>query len=199
MGYIKIGKYGGLDETKPTYQFKEVLDVDYVDSTDVFMWFEAQNYADKDYLYCRENAMIYIANIGGFSSLTSETHKELAVQNFCVGKDDRDSVYDDNEQELFWYVFIVKSEKCRSVRWDKAKSFASYRLSIVDSNDLAEDTNNLNVSFVKYGITSFNEDGKDGLVDWLLSQSSFSGGGFENKTYFTLVLQSGIIELLNGK
>ena len=198
MSYVKIGKYAGNDSTKPMYQFKVELDDDYVDSTDVYMWFEAVNYSNKDYLYCRINAMAYIVAIGGFDSLTNVTHKELAAQNFCVSKEDRDKIYNDTEQESYWLSFVRKSELCRHNRWEKAKSFASYRLSVADSNDLGVDTLHLNEKYVKYSIESYVEDGVYGLFDWLLGDGVYVGGGFPSKTYFTTELQNGIIDILNG-
>ena len=196
MSYIKIGKYAGNDPNADEYQFKEILDVDYVDSTDVYMWFEAPNFSKKDYLWCREQAMIYIQSIGGFSALTNDIHKELAVKNFCVGEEDRLSMFTLEEQEVFWFEFAMKSELCRSRRWDKAKSYASFRLSIVDSNDLAEVTMDLNMLYIKYGIDSFVKDGKWGLIDWLNSDGIYSDTGFTNKTYYNADIQTGILNIL---
>ncbi len=198
MSYIKIGKYGGDDSTKPTYQFKVELDEDYVDSTDVYMWFESENFSDNDYLYCRSNVINYITHVGGFNGLTNDLHRELLVQNFCVGKEDRDKLYDDKTQEEYWLDFVKKSELCRHDRWERAKSYASYRLSVEDSNDLGVETLHLNEKYVKYSIESFDEDGVYGLLDWLLGLGIYQGNGFPSKTYFTAELQQGIINILNG-
>lgn len=196
MDYIKIGKYAGNDPNADEYQFKVVLDEEYVDSTDVYMWFETPNFSDKDYLWCRQQAMIYIQVIGGFTSLTNNIHKELAIKNFCVGEEDRLSMFTLEEQEVFWFEFAMKSELCRSRRWDKAKSYASFRLSIADSNDLAEATMDLNMLYIKYGIDSFVKDGKWGLIDWLDSDGIYEENGFKSKQYYNEVILNGILSIL---
>jgi len=198
MNYIKIGKYAGNDPNADEYQFKENLDENYVDSTDVYMWFEAPNFSDKDYLWCREQAIIYIHNIGGFGNLTNDTHKQIGVKNFCVGEEDRLTIYTVEEQELFWFDFAMKSEKCRSDRWDKAKSYASFRLSIQDSNDLAEETMDLNMLYIKYGIDSFVKDGKWGLTDWINSNGIYSENGFSTKSYYSETIKNGLDNILQN-
>lgn len=197
MGYLKIGKYYGEDENQPTYQYKEVLDTDYKDVSDVYMWFGTQDFDNKDYLFARSGAMTYIAYNGGFSGLTQE-HKVLASKNFCVSKTDRDTIHTDIEQESFWLDFVLMSESCRSDRWNKAKSYASFRLSPTDSTDLAISTSTLNEKYIKYGIESNEVDGVDGLHDWLNGVGSFSDNGFPSKSYYTTTLRDGIIDKLNG-
>jgi len=196
MSYLKIGKYYGSDETKSTYQFKNTLDTDYADISDVYMWFEVENFTDVDYLYGRLGAIGFINNNGGFSALT-ETHKEIAIQNFCVGQSDRGTIYTSSEQEFYWSKFIKKSEICRDGRWDRAKSYISFRLTSSEGSDLSVDTLILNEKYIKYGIEDLSTDGIDGLYDWLNGVSSFSQNGFPSKTYYNEIYKNGIISILN--
>ena len=197
MSYLKIGKYYGELEDQPTYQYKETLDVDYQDITNVDVWFDAQNFDNRDFLFCRAGAMLYIAYNGGFSALTEE-HKIIASKYFCVSKTDRDTVHTDSEQEIFWLDFVLNSEKTRADRWNKAKSYVSFRLSPADSTDLAVETRVLNEKFVKYGIEDLATDGRDGLFDWLKGEGSFTSNGLPSKSYYTLDLLNGILDRLSG-
>lgn len=197
MSYLKIGKYYGNNQTAETYQIKTILDEDYFDITNVYHWFNLQTELNKDYLYCRAGAIEYLNSVGGFSGLT-QLDKENVAKNFCVSKSDRDTIYTEEEQEFFWGEFVKKSKEARALRWENAKIFASYRLSILDSSDLAVDTLELNQKYVEYGIETFSEDGKDGLYDWLRSEGNYVSSGFLQKTYYTESLKNGIINKLNG-
>lgn len=198
MSYLKIGKYTGESLTASTYVFEQTLPVDYVDISDVYMWFQAQDYADMDYVFCRDGAMNYIAYNGGFTGLTEE-HKLIAAKNFCVSKPERDTVLTDAEQEQYWELFVYNSQIARNRRWDIAKSYVSYRLTPTDSSDLGESTDTLTSKYLRYGIESELVDGKPGLYDWVKDEYSFSGGtGFSSKTYYTTDLRDGLIERLDG-
>lgn len=196
MSYLKIGKHFGVNQGFETYQIKEVLDVNYQDITNVYHWFKIDE-LEKDFLYRRQMAIEYIISVGGFDNL-SELDKSYAAKNYCVGPIDRDKIFTNIEQEEYWYHFVVNSEICRKDRWDKAKSFASYRLSITDSSDLAVSTSLLNENFIKYGIENFAEDNQDGLFDWLKNEGNFTANGFSSKSYYTEELKNGIINKLNG-
>ena len=148
MGYLKIGKYFGPDTSSLTYQFKENLDEYYLDISCVEYWFEIGEEAGKDYLYQRTGSIGYIANSQSFSELT-ETDKKWAAQNFCVDKTDRDTLYTDAEQEEYWSVYLVKSQEARQIRWNKVKSYISYRLTKDESNDIADDTLILNENEIR--------------------------------------------------
>lgn len=197
MSYLKIGKYYGESLTASTYQIKEVLDTNYMDVSSVYHWFSLQDELGKDYLYCRDGAIGFINGTTGFSGLT-QTDKEYSAQNFCVSKTDRDTIYSDSEQEGFWDTFVTKSKEARNLRWDKAKTYVSYRLSPTDSSELAVDTLLLNQKYIEYGIESLVEDGQDGLLDWVKGEGSFTSNGFPSKSYYTLELKNGILDRLNG-
>jgi len=197
MSYLKIGKYYGDNDSLPVYQFKETLDTDYLDISNVTHWYGAQDFANKDYLFCRTGSIGYMDNNGGFSALSLD-EKQLMAQNFCVSKTDRDTLYTDAEQEAYWDSFVKNSQQARQERWDKTKSFVSYRLSISDSNQLADETFLLNNKYIYYGIESFAVDGVDGIFDWINGTASFSGSGFPSKSYYDESLKQGILDCLNG-
>lgn len=197
MSYLKIGKYGGESLTANTYTFEVSLPTDYVDVSDVYMWFEAQNYADMDYTFCRNGAIGYIMNNGGFSACTDE-HKLLLVQNFCVDKATRDSIISETEQEFYWELFVYNSEQSRKRRWEIGKSFISYRLPQADSSDLGESTDVLTSKYLRYDIKSLASDGKDGLYDWIKGEGNFTSTGFPSKSYYTEELRDGLIDRLEG-
>ncbi len=197
MSYLKIGKYYGENPNLPTYQIKEILDTDYLDISNVTHWFMLQDELGKDYLFCRNGAIGFINGTTGFSGLT-QGDKEYAAQNFCVPKSDRDTIYTDSEQEGFWDIFVKKSKETRGLRWENAKAFISYRLSPLDSSDLAVSTLDLNQRYVEYGIESLSEDGQDGLFDWLKNEGNFINNGFSQKVYYTEELKVGILNKLNN-
>jgi hypothetical protein len=193
---MKIGKLFGRDDL-PTFQMKEVLDPDYLDITNVYHWFKLEE-LEKDFLYRRTQAISYIVSVGGFDNL-DELNQSYAAKNYCVGPSDRIKLFTESEQEEYWYHFVINSEQCRKERWDKAKAFVSFRLSVTDSTDISLTTTQLNENYIKYGIESNSSDGNDGLIDWLESTGSYSGGtGFSSKTYYTEELKNGIIDRLNG-
>ncbi len=197
MGYLKIGKYFGPDPSASIYQFKETLDSDYLDISCVKYWFEVGAEAGKDYLYQRTGSIGYIENSQSFADLT-DTDKIYAVQNFCVAKSDRDTLYTNAEQEVYWKTYIGKSQSCRQQRWNNAKSYISFRLTKEQSNEVANDTLLLNEKYIYYGIESNSADSIDGLVDYVNGTSGYTGGGFPAKSYYTDELKTGIMNCLNG-
>ena len=193
MGYLKIGKYFGEDESAPIYQFKETLDSNYLDISGVKYWFEVGAEAGLDYLYQRTGSIGYIENSQSFADLT-DTDKIYAVQNFCVAKSDRDTLYTNAEQEVYWKTYIGKSQACRQQRWNNAKSYISFRLTKDQSNEVANDTLLLNEKYIYYGIESNSADSIDGLVDYVNGTSGYTGGGFPAKSYYTDELNNGIFK-----
>lgn len=198
MSYLKIGKYKCSDyDNNPTYQIAEVLDSCYEDITSIKLWFSFEE-LKVDYLYARDRVMEYVVSIGGFSALTTDYDRKMVSQNFCVSKTDRDTVYSDTLQEKYWGEFVDASEKCRTQRWKLAKKYASYRLTPTDSTDLAEETRVLNEKYIEYGIESLAVDGKDGIYDWVKGEGNYTTNGFPSKTYYTVEIKDGIINILNG-
>ncbi len=197
MSYIKIGKYYGTDISASTYQFKEILDNDYLDISSVVYWFEVGSDAGVDYLYQRDGAIGFISASGGFNSLSTDD-KSAAASNFCVSKDDRDTIYTDAEQENFWSDFVDNSQEARRIRWNKSKSFISYRLAPSQSDEVANDTLTLNEKYVYYGIESYALNVIEGLFDYIQGTSTYSESGFPSKSYYTASLETGVMNYLNG-
>ena len=197
MAYLKIGKYYGASLTASIYQYKETLDTDYTDISSVEYWFSLRNETGKDYLYCRTGSMSYITNNGGFDALTDDD-KKFAAQNFAVDKTDRDKLYTDAEQEAYWSTYIVNSQTARQTRWNKVKSYISYRLTKDQSNDIANDTIVLNEKYIYYGIESRAADNVDGLFDYVQGEGSYADSGFPSKSYYTTELKNGVMNLLTG-
>tara|TARA_R100001480_G_scaffold33882_1_gene45533 strand:+ start:414 stop:1025 length:612 start_codon:yes stop_codon:yes gene_type:complete len=197
MGYLKIGKYYGTSTSASIYQYKETLDTDYVDISTVEYWFTLRNETGKDYLYCRTGSMNYITNNGGFNGLTA-TDKAYAAQNFCVDKADRDTLYTDAEQETYWTTYISESQTARQNRWNRVKSYISYRLTKDQTNEIADDTIILNEKYIYYGIESKAIDNIDGLFDYVEGTSAYSSSGFPSKSYYTVELKNQVMNLLTG-
>ncbi len=197
MSYIKIGKYYGTDPSASTYQFKEILDNNYLDISCVEYWFKVGTEAGVDFLYQRDGAIGFISASGGFDSLT-QYDKPYAASNFCVGKADRDTIYTDAEQEDFWSDFVANSQEARRTRWNKSKSFISYRLTPSQSDEVANDTLLLNEKYVYYGIESYALNVIEGLFDYIQGTSTYSESGFPSKSYYTASLETGVMNFLNG-
>ena len=200
MGYLKIGKAHGQAQG-PTYIFKENLDEYYIDISCVQYWYQATLEAvpPKDYLFSRTGSMGYIENVasGSFDNL-SQIDQEFAAQNFVVDKVDRDKLYTDAEQEEYWSIFIAKSQEARQTRWNKVKSYISYRLTKDQSNEVADDTIILNEKYIYYGIESKAIDNVDGLFDYVEGTAAYSSSGFPSKPYYTTELRDGVMNFLNG-
>jgi len=197
MSYLKIGKYDGDATSATTYQFKVVLDIDYIDISSVREWFKSVSFANKDFIFARDGAIAYITNNGGFNAL-NDMEKELVSKHFCVDKVDRDTVLSEDEQESFWELFVYNSQNARQHRWDIAKSFISYRLSPTDSSDIAVTTDTYSTQYIRYGIEELSVDGKDGLRDWIKNEGNLVVSGFNSKQYYTDGLRDGLLERLDG-
>ena len=199
MGYLKIGKYYGPNPTASIFEFKETLNEYYKDVSNVTDWFAIGEDQNKDYLYQRTGSIGYIENVasGSFDNLTINDQIN-AAQNFCVDKTDRDKLYTDVEQEEYWSLYIAKSQGARQIRWNKVKSYISYRLTKDQSNEVADDTIILNEKYIYYGIESKAIDNVDGLFDYVEGTAAYSSSGFPSKPYYTTELRDGVMNFLNG-
>tara|TARA_B100000900_G_C20460256_1_gene666959 strand:+ start:349 stop:966 length:618 start_codon:yes stop_codon:yes gene_type:complete len=199
MGYLKVGKYYGPNPEGLEFEYKEILDEYYQDVSSVDVWFNTCEYAGKDYLFARTGSMGYIENVasGSFDNLTPNDQKS-AAQNFCVDKTDRDKLYTDAEQEEYWSIYIAKAQVARQTRWNKVKSYISYRLTKDQSNEVADDTIVLNEKYIYYGIESKAIDNVDGLFDYVEGTAAYSSSGFPSKPYYTTELRDGVMNFLNG-
>lgn len=195
---LKIGKRL-IEQTKlgevlpPYYVFSGSLDTNiYQDITSNSNWISI-GVKSYDYLFCRKQVMMW-TSVNGFSGLTLG-EKQIAIQNFTVGKSDRDTIYSDGEQKEFWEVFVENSQKARERRWKAAKAYISYLLTPADSTDLALATETLSKNYIEYGIESLAIDGVNGLHDWL--ENVYPSKGYyveEHKNKIMDILKDGIYQ-----
>ena len=198
MGYIKIGKYFGSNENAPVLQWKENLDSDYQDISEVQYYYTLGPECEKDYLFQRTCSMGYMTGSNKTFSDLDDINKQYAAQNFIVSKEDRDTLYTDAEQESYWSIYITKAQEARQTRWNKVKSYVSYRLTKDQSNEIADDTIVLNEKYIYYGIESKALDNIDGLFDYVEGTAAYSSSGFPSKPYYTTELRDGVMNFLNG-
>ena len=198
MGYIKIGKWYGEGEDAPILQWKENLDPGYQDISEVQYYYALGPECNKDYLFQRTCSMGYMTGSNQTFSDLDDRNKQYAAQNFIVSKEDRDTLYTDAEQEEYWSVFISSSQSARQTRWNKVKSYVSYRLTKDQSNEIADDTIVLNEKYIYYGIESKAIDNVDGLFDYVEGTAGYSGSGFPSKPYYTTELKDGVMNFLKG-
>jgi hypothetical protein len=148
-----------------------------------------------DYLFCRNQVMIWTA-VSGWGNLTTE-EKEVAAKHFAVGPTERAEVYSNEELQNFWNDFIIIAEATRNTRWHEAKGYISYTLPLSDSIDLGKKTDTLSNEYLIYGIEDYTGDGVAGLFDWLGSTNIYSGGtGFNGQTYWTQTDEDKIMKIL---
>lgn len=182
-------------QVDPVIKFADSLDLaKYDDITSISNWREYGELSNFDFLYIRDQIATLVASIG-FSNL-STADKITASELFVVSSTDRDTVMSANEQKGAWRTFVIWSEKVRTKRWDYAKSYISYELSPIAGLDLAKSTDQLSIDYKIYGIESNAIDGLDGLFDYLEGTSSYVGGGFPAKAYWTQAHQDAIMTIL---
>jgi hypothetical protein len=150
-----------------------------------------------DYLFCRNQVMIWTA-VNGFTALTTE-EQIVAATHFAVSDIDRATVLTDEEQQEAWSDLIVKTRDSREKRWTAAKSYISYTLPMADSIDLGKTTTDLTNDYILYGVETFADDGVIGLFDYLENNYSYSGGtGYSGKTYWAQVDQDKMMDILRN-
>lgn len=178
----------------PPFVALEALDPAYEDVSSITHWDGLGQSTDADYTYRRE-AIAAIVSATGFANLSEEDQK-TAARLFTVNKADRDMVLTEDEQRAAWAILVEASIQCRAARWNRAKTYISYRLNVADSSDLAISTSDLCTNYVNYNITSHALCGRDGLYDFLQGTSAYAGGGFPYKPYWTQEYQDRLMEIL---
>jgi len=199
IGKLTTAQYVVLapgQSTDPEIVVASSLDLaKYTDITSISSWHKYGKHY-RDYLYTRYEIMV-IAATTGFINLSTED-KELASMYFAVSKTDRDTVSTDAEQQANWNNFVKRAVTCRANRWAEAKGYISYVLSMPDSIDLGKSADVLSHEYLVYGVEDFASDGVDGLFDWLEGTSTYVGGGYSAKSYWTQVDQDKIIDILRN-
>jgi hypothetical protein len=167
----------------------------YSDITSISNW-DSIGFDLKDYNYVRNEINILLNQIG-FNNL-SLNEKIIVSKYFLVGKTDRDTVLSEEEQVNFWNILVENSQECRFKRWEVAKKYISYKLTPINSSDLAKSTSSLCNDYINYNITTLTKDGVSGLFDYLKGEGDYINNGYPSKSYWTQIDQDRIIDILEN-
>jgi len=168
----------------------------YSDVSSIINW---SNYGGKlkDYNYLRDRIKELTDSIG-FNNLTTE-EKIISANYFVVGKTERDTVLTEEEQYDAWSYLIAQSQDSRFNRWEQAKKYISYKLTPINSSDLAKSTSDLCNDYINYNIITKTKDGISGLFDYLRGEGDYVSNGYPSKSYWTQGDEDSLMDiLLNG-
>ena len=173
----------------------ETLQPNYADISTI-SWWNAVGYGLKDYLYVREQIRGFYTTIG-FANLTPE--EQLIVSRlFLATKPERDQVMSETEQQYCWDDLVNQSQECRVKRWESAKKYISYKLSPINSSDLAKSSSLLCNAYINYNIITLIKDGISGLFDYLKGEGDYTANGYPSKSYWTQLDQDKIMDILEN-
>jgi hypothetical protein len=175
-----------------------VSDVDiqnYEDVSSIFNW-DTYGNKIKDFNYVKDRIKELTDQIG-FGNLTTG-EKIISAKYFVVDKTDRDSVLTEDEQYEYWKILIIESQKSRFLRWEEAKKYISYKLSPINSSDLAKSTSELCNDYINYNIITKSKDGISGLFDYLKGEGDYVSNGYPSKIYWTQNDQDKLMDILNN-
>jgi len=174
---------------------QDTVPTNYADVSSIMRWYEI-GFGIKDYLYVRERIRELYTQIG-FANL-SEQEKVIVCQLFIATKAERDSIFAEEYQKEYWNMLVEQSQDCRFKRWESAKKYISYKLTPIDSSNLANDTSTLCNNYINYNITDLAKDGIDGLFDYLQGTGSYISTGYPSKGYWTQTDQNNMIDILQN-
>ena len=115
----------------------DIIQTNYQDVTSITNW-DSYGLKLKDFNYVRERIKELTISIG-FNNLTLD-EKIISAKYFIVDKPDRDTVLNEIEQYDYWSILITQSQMARFIRWEHAKKYISYKLTPINSSDLAKST-----------------------------------------------------------
>jgi hypothetical protein len=173
----------------------ETVQNGYADITSITNW-DSIGFNLMDYNYVR-NQIALLANQIGFNNLSS-LEKVITSRYFLVNKTDRDTVMSEEEQITYWNILVENSQDCRFKRWEAAKKYISYKLSPMDSSDLAKSTSELCADYINYNIITLSKDGISGLFDYLKGEGDYTNNGYPSKSYWTQLDQNKIMDILEN-
>lgn len=173
----------------------ETVQPNYSDITSITNW-DSIGFDLKDYDYVRLKIKEMVTNLG-FYSLT-QNEKIITSKHFVVDKVYRDTVLTEDEQILYWNDLVVNSQDCRFKRWESSKKYISYKLSPINSSDLAKSTSELCSDYINYNIITKTKDGTSGLFDYLKGEGDYVNSGYPLKSYWTQNDQNTIIDILEN-
>lgn len=179
---------------------------DYYNISSIENWDVYSSYIEKDYLFIRNQIKLiydesYLDKEGNtirFSDYVGEEDEKILSKYFLVDKTTRDKYYSDTEQEYFWTVLVNKSQECRKIRWEKAKTYISFNLSAQNSSDLAISTSELCNNYINYNIISKSKDGVSGLFDYLRGIEDYYTNGYPSKSYWSQQDQDRLLDILEN-
>lgn len=179
----------------PPWIINDTIQPNYSDITSIINW-DAIGFDLKDYEYVRTRIKEIVTNLG-FNSL-SQNEKLIVSKHFVVNKEDRDTVMSEEEQIYYWNVLIENSQDCRFKRWEYAKKYISYKLSPLNSSDLAKSTSELCSDYINYNIITKTKDGISGLFDYLKGEGDYINNGYPSKVYWSKNDQDKIMDILEN-
>lgn len=174
---------------------QDTVPIDYTDISSITSWYEI-GFGIKDYLYVRERIREFYTQIG-FANLSNQ-EKTITCQLFIATRAERDTIFTEEYQKEYWNMLVEQSQDCRFKRWESAKKYISYKLSLTNSSDLANDTSLLCNNYINYNITDVAKDGIDGLFDYLQGNGNYTTNGYPSKAYWTLLDQNNIMDILQN-
>jgi hypothetical protein len=185
-----------LNGNKP-WIVSETLREGYTDISSIVSWYEIGHNV-KDYTYVRERIRDLYNQIG-YENLTQQ-EKDIVSYLFISSKIERGVILSEEEEEEFnkWCVLIENSQECRLKRWETAKKYISFKLTQINSSDLANSTSKLCYEYINYNITTKIEDGVSGLFDYLKGEGDYTLTGYPSKSYWTQQDQDKIMDILEN-
>ena len=181
-----------LNGNKP-WIVSETLREGYTDISSIVSWYEI-GYNVKDYTYVRERIRDLYNQIG-YQNLTQQ-EKDIVSHLFISSKIERDVILSEEEEFNKWRTLIENSQDCRLKRWETAKKYISFKLTQINSSDLANSTSKLCYEYINYNITTKIEDGVSGLFDYLKGEGDYTLNGYPSKPYWTQQDQDKIMDIL---
>ncbi len=187
-------KISQLNGNRP-WVVSETLLSGYTYITSIVSWYEI-GHNIKDYTYVRDRIKDLYNQIG-YENLTQQ-EKDIVSELFISSKIQRSNILSEEEEFNKWCVLIENSQDCRFKRWEAAKKYISFKLTQINSSDLANSTSELCYNYINYNITKKIDDGVSGLFDYLKGEGDFINNGYPSKSYWTQEDQNRIMDILEN-
>lgn len=160
--------------------YQQSLEFGYEDVTNSILdWDMHGGVIGKDYKYIREK----IKTLAGDLSGLNDDEKLVSAQWMCPSPEDSQvQTLLSSDYNIYLEKWIEGGKSSRELRWSACKK-AAFSL-VVESfsalNSILDD--NLHEKYLE-GIESLNEDGFDGLIDWISSTNGYTSSGLINGGY----------------
>lgn len=195
---IPLSDYSGWASSEvfgPPFLVSDIIKDGYMDVSSITNW---DLFGDrlKDFIYVRDKIKSFVDSIG-FNNLSLD-EKIISAQYFLVTKSDRDTVLSEDDQKIYWSSLVENSQKSRFSRWEHAKTYISYKLTPMNSSDLAKSTSDLCNDYINFNIITKNKDGISGLFDYLKGEGDYVTNGYPSKSYWTQQDQDSLMGILEN-